>query len=123
VWTSAGNAEFQLFLFNGTIENLKFWLFLIPTGATAIRRLHDIDRSGWWIGLEALALGLVVAGSTRVDSVQFPAPVAIIGVVLTLVVAVLLLVFFCLDGTRGRNRFGPDPKDPNADLDAEQIFG
>lgn len=55
---------------------------IIPLIAVAIRRLHDTDRSGWWIllGLIPLLGGLV------------------------------LLVFYCLDGTPGDNRFGPDPK-------------
>lgn len=54
---------------------------LIPSIAVAIRRLHDTDRSGWWL---LIAL------------------VPIIG-------SIVLLVFMILEGTRGSNRFGPDP--------------
>ena len=62
-----------------------FWLaVLIPGIAVGIRRLHDTDRSGWWLLL---------------------AFVPIVG-------AIVLIVFFVTDGTRGPNRFGPDPKDP-----------
>ena len=57
---------------------------LIPSIAVGVRRLHDTDRSGWWL---LIAL------------------VPFIG-------ALVLLIFFVLDGTRGPNRFGPDPKDP-----------
>jgi uncharacterized membrane protein YhaH (DUF805 family) len=58
-----------------------FALF-IPSIAVTIRRLHDINKSGWWIFLSLIpfAGGLV------------------------------LLIFFCFDGTKGENRFGPDPK-------------
>ena len=55
---------------------------LIPSFAVGVRRLHDIDRSGWW-----LLLILV--------------PVLGWGV---------LFVFHLLDGTPGDNRFGADPK-------------
>lgn len=55
---------------------------LIPALAVGVRRLHDTDRSGWW-----LLLGLV----------------PVIG-------AIVLLVFMVLDGTPGDNRFGPNPK-------------
>ena len=55
-------------------------LFL-PSLALAVRRLHDGDRSGWW-----LLLGLTVIGG------------------------LVLLVFYLLDGTPGPNRHGPDPK-------------
>ena len=27
---------------------------------------------------------------------------------------IVLIVFMCLDGTKGENRFGPDPKDPSS---------
>ena len=57
---------------------------LIPGIAVGIRRLHDTDRSGWWLLI---------------------AFVPFIG-------ALVLLVFFLLDGTSGPNRFGPDPKHP-----------
>ncbi|HZU63923.1 MAG TPA: DUF805 domain-containing protein [Novosphingobium sp.] len=60
-----------------------FGLFsFIPSWAVAVRRLHDIDRSGWWLLLVLLpVLGWFV-----------------------------LLVFNCLDGTAGRNSYGFDPK-------------
>lgn len=56
---------------------------LIPSLAVAVRRLHDTDRSGWWI-----LIGLV-----------------------PLIGAIVLLVFFCQQGTQGDNRFGSDPLD------------
>ncbi len=52
---------------------------LIPMIAVGIRRMHDQDRSGWWI-----------------------------------LVPIVNLVFFCLEGTKGPNRFGPDPKGEEA---------
>jgi uncharacterized membrane protein YhaH (DUF805 family) len=65
-----------------------YWIFVlasfIPSIAVWIRRLHDIDRSGWW----ALLIFLPILGWFT------------------------LFVFACLDGTRGSNRFGPDPKNP-----------
>ncbi|MFN3726761.1 MAG: DUF805 domain-containing protein [Allosphingosinicella sp.] len=55
---------------------------LIPNIAVTIRRLHDQDKSGWMILLAFIPL---VGG-------------------------IILLVFMFLEGTRGPNRFGPDPK-------------
>ncbi len=54
--------------------------FIIPSIAVSIRRLHDLDKSGWW-----LLLGMIP------------------------VVGLILLYWFCLKGTEGDNRFGPDP--------------
>jgi uncharacterized membrane protein YhaH (DUF805 family) len=56
---------------------------IIPSLAVAVRRLHDTDRSGGWI---------------------FISLVPFIG-------GIWLLVLMCLEGTRGANRFGEDPKE------------
>lgn len=55
---------------------------LVPGLAVRIRRLHDINKSGFWILIAILP---------------------IIG-------ELVLLVFSLLPGTRGANRYGPDPK-------------
>lgn len=54
---------------------------IIPSIAVAVRRLHDQDKSGWF-----LLLGLI--------------PLA----------GIVLLVFYFLEGTKGDNQYGPDPK-------------
>jgi uncharacterized membrane protein YhaH (DUF805 family) len=53
----------------------------IPSIAVGIRRLHDINRTGWWILIALVPLvGLIV-----------------------------LLVFYATAGDRGTNQFGPEP--------------
>jgi uncharacterized membrane protein YhaH (DUF805 family) len=66
------------------VLGIYFLVFLIPGLAVQVRRFHDQDKSGWFI-----LLGFI----------------PYIG-------GLILLVFMCLPGTRGPNRFGPDPKDP-----------
>ena len=55
---------------------------IVPSIAAGVRRLHDTDKSGWW-----LLLGLI----------------PIVG-------AIVLIVFFCQRGTVGPNQFGADPQ-------------
>ena len=55
---------------------------LIQSIALAVRRLHDSDKSGWWLLIAFIPL---------------------IG-------ALVLLVFYILPGTAGANKHGPDPK-------------
>jgi len=83
-------AAYSIF-YSGTGVLLGLWwlVVLIPTVAVNVRRLHDRDWSGWWY------LGFIVI--TFVPIVGFLAAIA-------------YLVFMCLDGTPGPNRFGPDPK-------------
>jgi uncharacterized membrane protein YhaH (DUF805 family) len=91
------------------------WLVLmIPGLAVAIRRLHDSNRAGWWVLLPVapfLFWIIALVGGFSSDSL-FPF------VMVAIVVAPLVfLVLMCLPGTRGPNRFGPDPKgDSLADI-------
>lgn len=69
---------------------------LIPAIAVGVRRLHDRNMSGWWyLGFIALSM---------IPFVGFLASIA-------------MLVIFCLKGTDGDNRFGPDPLRPGARAD------
>lgn len=40
----------------GTFNNVYTLVILIPTLAVGVRRLHDTDRSGWWILLPIVNL-------------------------------------------------------------------
>lgn len=66
----------------GSTLMFLLWLgLLVPYLAVGVRRLHDTDRTGWWI-----LIGFI----------------PIIG-------AIVLIFFFVQRGTEGINRFGPDP--------------
>ena len=64
------------------LADLYMLAVLLPSLAVGARRLHDTDRSGWW-----LLIGLV----------------PIIG-------AIVLLVFMVQDSQPGENQHGPNPK-------------
>ncbi len=63
------------------LENVLNYMTITPSIAVEIRRLHDVDRSGWWSLLNLTIVGMF-----------FP-----------------LLVWKCTKGTEGANRFGPNP--------------
>lgn len=70
----------------GPLTTIFLLAMIVPGIAVQVRRFHDQDKSGWFVLLSLIPFlgGLIV------------------------------LVFMCLEGTRGPNRFGPDPKDPAA---------
>jgi uncharacterized membrane protein YhaH (DUF805 family) len=70
----------------GLLSGIYGLAVLIPSLAVTVRRLHDTDRTGWWI---LIAL------------------VPLIGVI-------VLLVFALLEGTPGDNQYGPNPKGATA---------
>jgi len=83
------------------------WLgLLIPSIAVGIRRLHDTNRSGWWLG----GYLLLAFGGSFVRASSGSAGLSMIISLVTLVYAIAILVFMCLEGTKGPNQYGPDPK-------------
>ena len=55
---------------------------LVPGIAVAVRRLHDIGKSGWWYFI----------------------------ILIPLVGAIWLIVLFCKEGDHGPNEYGENPK-------------
>lgn len=95
---------------------LSFWIFIATITAT-VRRLHDINRSGWWILLPWLGLGVMmmvtisVVGLGGAPDYVFERYVALTGIV-TLVLYLVILIFLIKKGTDGSNKYGPDPLQP-----------
>jgi uncharacterized membrane protein YhaH (DUF805 family) len=81
------------------------WLF----AATTVKRLHDRDKSGWWMAPFFIAPGLLNKLSDWLDNPLLASLVGALGFGLSVWCFVEL---FCLRGTRGPNRFGPDPLAP-----------
>lgn len=72
----------QLVSFLGILGGIFSLAVVLPSLGVAVRRLHDVGKSGWW-----LLIGLV-----------------------PLVGGILLLVWACTDSNPGENQYGPNPK-------------
>jgi len=70
----------------GLLGGIYALAVLIPGIAVSVRRLHDTDRSGWW---------LLIA-------------------LIPLIGAIVLLVFMVQDSKPGQNQFGSNPKEATA---------
>jgi len=71
------------------IFGLAYLGVIIPSLAVTVRRLHDTNRTGWWIFIR----------------------------VIPFVGSLVLFIFTVIEGTRGPNRFGPDPKGRDATVE------
>lgn len=84
-----GLVEFALWVLTTIAHPLSFLMglyglaLILPTLALQVRRLHDTNRSGWWIFINLVPL---VGG-------------------------IVLFVFDVLPGDWGSNRYGPRPAD------------
>ena len=77
--------------------------------AVGVRRLHDTGRSGWWIALlYVFFLTPIVFLLGLVTPAPLMSTLAWFGLV-ALIAAFAALALLALPGTRGPNRYGPDP--------------
>jgi uncharacterized membrane protein YhaH (DUF805 family) len=68
--------------FTGVLSGIYALAVLLPGIGVAIRRLHDTDKSGWWLLL----------------------------VLIPIVGAIVLIVFWATDGAPGTNQYGASEK-------------
>ena len=67
----------------GLLGGIYMLSVLVPAIAVGIRRLHDIDRSAWWLLI----------------------------ILVPLIGAIVLFVFMVLDSSPGENQYGANPKE------------
>ena len=80
---------------------------VISGAAAGVRRLHDRDKSGWWLVLFYLA-PVVLDGIGRSAG-----SIGIVFSVISFAISVWAFVELgCLRGTIAGNRYGPDPVAP-----------
>ena len=72
-------------------------VLLLPSLSVQVRRLHDMNRSAWWLLL------------------LIP-PITFIG-------AIVLLIMSAFPGTPGPNRYGPDPLQPQPGMGGFGYYG
>ncbi len=87
------------------------WLSIIPTLAVVVRRLHDIGRNGSWLWLVFVLVLLYGILFSNIFSETVIIAVSILITILSLAIGVLCIVLGCIDGQKGENRFGLDPKE------------
>jgi uncharacterized membrane protein YhaH (DUF805 family) len=106
----------------GGIVQLVFSIVaLISSLAVVTKRLHDRNKSAWWLLIFVLIPSLLlgagivasVYGALMTDDTSNLGTLAIVGGALTLAAGAFLIWSFvelaCLRGTIGPNRYGPDP--------------
>lgn len=138
-WADHNSEAFQNSLMNNYMHIVPFANILnlinlglfLPSIAVGVRRLHDSNRSGFWmlmpvittfvgiiiviIYIVTLAVsashgdGAMTSSQTTHTALQAMGAFAVIGIII-LIVEIVMLIFFVADGTPGSNRFGDDPK-------------
>ena len=96
---------------------------MVPTFALSVRRLHDINRTGWWLLLvlgffpiAAIGGGILMVSFFLLDN---PLILTVLGFALVIgfgilgIIGVIVLIVWAIKkGDEGLNRYGPDPRLP-----------
>jgi uncharacterized membrane protein YhaH (DUF805 family) len=115
----------------GALSGIFNLAILLPWLGVTVRRLHDTDRTGWWLLLlfiPFLAAGVMVGflaaqarlNGTASDPFSSMGAVMIASIAGLIFLVILVIVFLALPGTVGPNRYGADPYDNGSNL--EEVF-
>ncbi len=112
-------AALDYLIFHGW-ETGPFYLVLalasfLPSLSVTVRRLHDTNRSGWWILLPFAGVALFIVGFIAALTVNPFNPFSGAGLVYVavptivwLALTILLIVWMVLPSNPGNNRYGPN---------------
>lgn len=101
-------------------------VFFFPALTVSFRRLHDIGRSGWWIGTSYIlvAIGIIAmiatvgtSGLSLSDNeaiANYLLSVKSLGawlpIIASCVICIIVFIFSLLDSHKEENKYGPSPK-------------
>jgi len=91
-------------------------LQFMPTLAITIRRLHDTGRGFFHLLIQFLPA--VISGILSVIGIG-----GILNSIISSACEIIFFVWMVLPGTKGRNKFGPDPKDVQFSQDDATNYG
>ena len=104
----------------GLVTCVVILALLIPSLAAGVRRLHDSNRTGWWMAGPVIpyAIGIAMMGPAMLDpaAVRTGGSMASLGgamifLLIGFIMAIVIFVFLVLPGTVGPNNYGEDPYD------------
>jgi len=95
----------------GPLMVLLWLATLVPQIAVSVRRLHDTNRSGWWLLVVVIPyaiLGFMMGRAAGAGNASGLAAAGLFSLV-ALAGALVILVLMILPGNKGDNSYGPDP--------------
>lgn len=104
---------------SGVLNTIYSLAVFIPSLAVSVRRLHDIGKSGWLLLIaygSIILLAVFLILGTFMYSFDSSALIMIFAL-LIIAVAIWLLIMFCTEGDDFTNKYGPDPKAFNEEID------
>jgi uncharacterized membrane protein YhaH (DUF805 family) len=84
-------------------------IMTIPAISLSVRRLHDLNFSGWWLLVYSIVPKIAATASQQAARAGVPVVVPVISILTMIIVYGGFLYYFSQRGTIGSNDYGPDP--------------
>jgi uncharacterized membrane protein YhaH (DUF805 family) len=107
-WRSLSSANITVLF----IQTVGTPLFLWVYAATSVKRLHDRNKSAWWLLLFFAMPGMSSQFGARISDWLGDSAAMLIGLNAFVFSVWGFIEMYCLKGTTGTNRFGADPLAP-----------
>lgn len=96
------------------VSGIIIWFTrLVSSLAIVVRRLHDINRTGWWLLLFSVGNFLEFVPGLLFGSVgpYYRSSIwYLIYLLMSLILVIVIIVYACKRGDKGPNKYGPDPR-------------
>ncbi len=87
---------------SGSFSLFVFFITFLPGISVSVRRLHDLDKSGWWLLLPFV--GIFFFFFTKMTNMSII--LTNMSISFSAISFLILLFWFVSPGTKGENRFG-----------------
>ena len=106
-----GEGYYEVRSTSGWISLLYGLALMIPTLAATVRRLHDTNRSGFWLLFPFLTIIPILLGVFLLEAEAYELGGFLFGISVLAIIglSITVFVFKVLDSTPGTNNYGPSP--------------
>jgi uncharacterized membrane protein YhaH (DUF805 family) len=104
------NYDYSEYSSGGMLNSLYNLFIFIPSLSVTVRRLHDVNKSGWLIGIMYIGLAVCMVMMFTLLSVSSFGLAVIVPILALLAYGIYLFVLTVTEGTSGSNKYGEDPK-------------
>ena len=85
--------------------------FLLPSISVTVRRIHDVNKSGWWLLWLNMAPSVTLIWiDLTIDATEFFNNVIFVTFLVLSIISIIVSLFWMFSkGTDGNNKFGSNP--------------
>ena len=99
-------------------------LLILPSLAVVVRRLHDVNKSAWFLVIVYIFVGIYFFSAMRymASPEKINMIILLVSAVVYFVFGIWFIVLMCLNSVPGVNKWGPNPKGIGNEVCAPEVI-